>query len=75
MLSVPLTVGDGKIDATAPASTRGAARLPVPLDREARYAIDGKRISIAIPYPKSAGVENVWFFPQTENLFRYAAPQ
>ena len=47
----------------------------MPLDAQARYAIDGKRISIAIPYPRGAGTEKVWFFAKTENVFRYAAPQ
>lgn len=76
MLSVPLTIGDGMID-NSERNRFDAWRsaLPVPLDREAHYAIDGKRISIAIPYPESAGVEKVWFFPQTEDLFLYAAPQ
>lgn len=75
-LSVPLTIGNGEIgSASRTRFDQWRAALPVPLDREARYAIDGKRISIAIPYPKSAGVEKIWFFPQTENAFRYAAPQ
>jgi DsbC/DsbD-like thiol-disulfide interchange protein/cytochrome c biogenesis protein CcdA len=75
-LSVPLTIGDGKIASASRARfDQWRAALPVPLDREARYAIDGKRIAIAIPYPKSAGVQKIWFFPQSENLFRYAAPQ
>jgi thiol:disulfide interchange protein len=75
-LVVPLTVGNGKI-ATSERNRfdQWRSALPVPLDRQARYAIDGKRISIAIPYPKSASAERLWFFPQTENIFRYAAPQ
>lgn len=76
LLSVPLTVGDGDIDSAARARfDQWRAALPVPLDRTGRYAINGKAISIAIPYPRSAGVEKVWFFPKTEKLFRYAAPQ
>jgi DsbC/DsbD-like thiol-disulfide interchange protein/cytochrome c biogenesis protein CcdA len=75
-LSVPLAIGNGAM------SERKRARfdiwraaLPVPLDRQALYAIDGKGISIAIPFPKSADATKVWFFPKTENVFRYAAPQ
>jgi DsbC/DsbD-like thiol-disulfide interchange protein/cytochrome c biogenesis protein CcdA len=75
-LSVPMTIGDGNMDSTTRTQfDNWRAALPVPLDRAARYAIDGKQISIAIPYPRSAVVEEVWFFPKTENVFRYAAPQ
>ena len=74
LLSVPLTVGNGEVG-NRNRFDKWRAALPVPLDRQALYAIDGKQISIAIPYPRSAGVEKVWFFPRTENLFRYAAPQ
>ncbi|HEV7233700.1 MAG TPA: thioredoxin family protein, partial [Sphingorhabdus sp.] len=75
-LSVPLTIGDGKIAQASRAHfDQWRAALPVPLDRAGRYAIDGKRIRIAIPYPRTASVGKLWFFPQTENVFRYAAPQ
>jgi DsbC/DsbD-like thiol-disulfide interchange protein/cytochrome c biogenesis protein CcdA len=75
-LVVPITVGDGAInnDARRRFDTWRSA-LPVPLDRQAVYAIDGKRISVAIPYPNSAGAQKVWFFARTENMFRYAAAQ
>lgn len=75
-LAIDLVAGDGDIgraERTRFDAWRSA--LPVPLDRQAVYAIDGKRISLAIPYPKSAGVADVWFFPRTEKLFRYAAAQ
>ena len=75
-LSVPLTVGSGTIaDADRARFDAWRSALPVPLDRSALYQIDGKRIEIAIPYPRSAKAERVWFFAQTEKLFRYAAPQ
>jgi thiol:disulfide interchange protein len=75
-LVVPFTIGDGTI-ASAERSRFDTWRsaLPVPLDAQARYAIDGKRISIAIPYPEGAAAEKVWFFAQTENVLRYAAVQ
>ena len=75
-LSVPITVGAGSIgksDRTGFDAWRSA--LPVPLDRKARYTIQGNRIDIAIPYPRSADADRVWFFAQSENLFRYATPQ
>ncbi len=75
-LAVNLVAGKGNIDA-ASRSRFDAWRsaLPVPLDRHGRYAITGKLIDIAIPFPASAEVANVWFFPATQNVFRYAAPQ
>ncbi|MFN3451198.1 MAG: protein-disulfide reductase DsbD domain-containing protein, partial [Sphingorhabdus sp.] len=75
-LSVPLTVGSGTIeDADRARFDEWRSTLPVPLDRSALYQIDGKRIDIAIPYPRGAKAERVWFFAQTEKLFRYSAPQ
>ncbi|OYY69459.1 MAG: hypothetical protein B7Y00_02625 [Sphingomonadales bacterium 17-56-6] len=74
--SVPMTVGTGDIQASA--RTRfdiWRSNLPVPLDRTARYAIDGKRIDIAIPYPRSAAASSIWFFAESENLFLYNAAQ
>ena len=54
VLSVPLTAGDGTIgNADRTRFDQWRAALPVPLDRQALYAIDGKRIDIAIPYPKT----------------------
>ncbi len=76
VLSAPLTIGSGAIgSAKRNRFDTWRAVLPVPLDRLGRYAIDGKRIAIAVPYPRSASVEKVWFFPKTDNVFRYAAPQ
>jgi DsbC/DsbD-like thiol-disulfide interchange protein/cytochrome c biogenesis protein CcdA len=75
-LVVPLTVGDGAIgNAQRSRFDEWRSALPVPLDAEARYAIDGKQFSVAIPYPASADAAKVWFFAQTENVLRYAAPQ
>ena len=75
-LSVPMTIGAGSIGKSDRARFDAwRSALPVPLDRKALYAIDGNRIDIAIPYPRSADASRVWFFAQRENLFRYAAPQ
>jgi DsbC/DsbD-like thiol-disulfide interchange protein/cytochrome c biogenesis protein CcdA len=75
-LTVPLTVGSGNIaNADRARFDEWRSALPVPLNRSALYQIDGKRIDIAIPYPRDAKAERVWFFAQTEKLFRYAAPQ
>lgn len=75
-LSAPLIVGTGAIsDANRARFDIWRAALPVPLDRTAQYAIDGNRIDIAIPYPRSAETSRVWFFAGSENIFKYAAPQ
>ncbi len=75
-LVVPLTVGDGAISKSDRRRfDKWHRALPVPLDAKARYAVEGKQISIAIPYPASAEAQNVWFFAQTENVLRYAALQ
>jgi thiol:disulfide interchange protein len=73
-LSINLRAGDG---VTTQAATFDQYRmaLPVPLDRDARYAITGKDIEIAIDYPASAPLGEVYFFPLTEKLFRYSLPQ
>ena len=75
-LALPSTIGSGTIDASN--RTRFDAwrsALPVPLDRAALYQVNGKRIDIAIPYPRSADVGRVWFFAESENKLLYAAPQ
>ena len=75
-LSVPMTVGAGTISKSDRARFDvWRSALPVPLDRTALYVINGKRIDIAIPYPRSADAGRVWFFAQSENVLRYAAPQ
>lgn len=75
-LRLDLSIGDGT---TASASRARfdtwRADLPVPLDREARYKVDGKQITIAIPYAANAAVEDAYFFPLTSGVFNYAAPQ
>ena len=75
-LSIPVTVGDGAVTPSQRARFDvWRAALPVPLDRQAIYEVNGKRISVAIPYPKSANAEKVWFFALTDNVLRYAAAQ
>jgi DsbC/DsbD-like thiol-disulfide interchange protein/cytochrome c biogenesis protein CcdA/thiol-disulfide isomerase/thioredoxin len=75
-LALELVVGDGTIDATSRARFDAwRAALPVPLDREARYAVTGKRIEIAIPYPAAAAVEQPYFFPAGSGLIDHMAPQ
>lgn len=51
------------------------ARLPAPLGAQARFAVDGDRIRLAIPFPAGGQVESPHLFPVTENAAAYAAPQ
>ncbi len=75
-LSLEMIVGDGRIESSRKAKFNlWRAALPVPLDRKARYAIRGKRIEIAIPYPADATVERPYFFPLTSAAIDYALPQ
>jgi thiol:disulfide interchange protein/DsbC/DsbD-like thiol-disulfide interchange protein len=73
-LSINLRAGDGAATQAAKFDQYRMA-LPVPLDRDAHYAITGKDIEIAIDYPASAPLGQVYFFPLTEKLFRYSLPQ
>lgn len=75
-LALELTVGDGKITAANRARFDAwRAALPVPLDRDARYAVTGKHIAIAIPYPASATIAQPYFFPAAAGVIDHMAPQ
>jgi thiol:disulfide interchange protein len=75
-LTLELTVGDGKIAAASRARFDAwRAALPVPLDREARFAVTGKRVAIAIPYPASAAIAQPYFFPAAASVIDHMAPQ
>lgn len=75
-LAVDLSVGNGRIDAvTRSRFDTWRAALPVPIESQARYAITGRTINIAIPYPAGAPLSEPYFFPGTTELFDYMAPQ
>jgi DsbC/DsbD-like thiol-disulfide interchange protein/cytochrome c biogenesis protein CcdA len=75
-LSLDLRIGDGAIDpANRARFDAWRAELPVPLDREARYAVTGKRIEIAIPYPASAALAQPYYFPAAAGVIDHMAPQ
>jgi DsbC/DsbD-like thiol-disulfide interchange protein/cytochrome c biogenesis protein CcdA len=75
-MSLELTAGSGVIDSVSRTRfDQWRAALPVPLDREARYAVNGKTIKIAVPYPAKAELAQPYFFPVTLSLFHYVAPQ
>jgi thiol:disulfide interchange protein/DsbC/DsbD-like thiol-disulfide interchange protein len=73
-LSINLRAGNGEVTQGVKFDQYRMAQ-PVPLDRDARYAITDKDIEIAIDYPANAPLGEVYFFPLTEKLFRYSLPQ
>lgn len=71
-----LVAGDGKIAAADAARFDSwRAALPQPMDQPSLYAIKGDRIEIAIPFASTAQADQAYFFAETTDLFRYAAPQ
>lgn len=75
-VSINLTAGDGAPDAgQAERIMQWRAALPQPMDQAARYAINGNRIDIAIPFARGAALDHPWFFAATTDLFAYATPQ
>ena len=75
-LALELVVGAGKVEASQRTQFDAwRAALPVPLDRAARYAVNGKAIQIAVPFPANAQLAEPYFFPVTLELFDYVSPQ
>ncbi|MCZ4340770.1 protein-disulfide reductase DsbD family protein [Sphingomonadaceae bacterium G21617-S1] len=75
-VSVDLVVGDG---AVAPA-TRGRfdawrAKLPLPLGQAASFETGGGKVRLAIPFPRGRPVTAPYFYPATDGVVDYAAPQ
>lgn len=74
--SLILRTGDGQLEKARRAEfDRWRAALPVPLDQPARFAVDGKKYRIAIPFPANAPLDQPYFFALTNDSLRHAAPQ
>lgn len=75
-VSIALTAGDGAI-ASADRARFDAwrARLPLPLAQPARFERKGDRIRIAIPFPGGRPLAAPYFYPATDGVIDYAAPQ
>ncbi|MCH7629529.1 MAG: thiol:disulfide interchange protein, partial [Proteobacteria bacterium] len=67
-----VTVGQGPADARFAA---WRAALPAPLDRVGTFTTTAKGLSLAIPFPATARIENPHFFIAGDGLVDYAAPQ
>lgn len=75
-LALELVTGDGNIETSNRTQFDAwRAALPAPLDRTARFAVNGKAIQIAIPFPAGAALAEPYFFSETLELFDYVAPQ
>jgi thiol:disulfide interchange protein/DsbC/DsbD-like thiol-disulfide interchange protein len=75
-LAINLIAGQGQVTATGRTQFDAyRAAIPVPLDQEGRYAVNGKTIEIAIPYPKNAEVNQPYFFALTPDVIDYPMPQ
>lgn len=75
-MALDLVVGDGAIAPDRRAAFDGyRARLPRPLGSDGRFAVDGGRFRLAIPFPAGAEIADPYFFPLTDGAVRYAAPQ
>jgi DsbC/DsbD-like thiol-disulfide interchange protein len=75
-LDIVLTVGDGHVDpAEAARFDHWRAALPRPLGSPAHFQIDGKSFRLEVPLPAAASADKPYFFPLTDKVVDYAAPQ
>ena len=75
-LSLDLVVGKGGVSADNRRMFDSyRAALPRPLGSKASFAVSGKTVRIAIPYPAAAPVDAPWFYAATKDRIAYAAPQ
>ena len=75
-LTLTLIAGNGAIRPTDRARFDGwRAKLAMPLGVPARFAQDDGRLRLEIPIPASVHMPDPWFFAETEDVIRYAAPQ
>src|SRR4029079_2586901 len=73
-VSLDLTVGDGVTDRRAEFDLYRRAQ-PRPLGSAAAFENADGRVRIGIPLPRDLAVSDIYFFPQTHDALRYAAPQ
>lgn len=75
-LALDLVAGDGRV---APADReqfdRWRAAQPKPVSLAGRFAAEGGKTRIAIPLPETLALTDPYFFPLTQGVIAYAAPQ
>jgi len=75
-LALQLTVGDGAIRPDVRARfDHWRMALPRPLGSTAHFQLANGRFRLAIPLPASARIDKPYFFPLTDGVIDYAAPQ
>ncbi len=76
LVAIDLVVGDGAVLPANRARFAGwRARLPVPLGQRASFDSKDGRVSISIPYPRNRPLSDPYFYPATDRVIDYAAPQ
>ncbi|MHA6722773.1 protein-disulfide reductase DsbD family protein [Sphingomonas sp. RS2018] len=75
-LTTELTIGDGAIQPDVRARFDAWRRaVPKPLGSAVRFSVADGRIRIAVPYPAGSPATDAYFFPLTDGVIDYAAPQ
>ncbi len=75
-LTTELVVGDGAVEAATRARFDAwRKKLPRPLGSEAMWQIAAGQFRLAVPFPASADVGEVYFYPAATGAVDYAAPQ
>ena len=75
-LAIDLVVGDGAVAAMRRADfDRWRAALPKPLGSAAHFAVTGGRFRLGVPLPVAMPLAEAYFFPLTDGVIDYAAPQ
>jgi thiol:disulfide interchange protein len=75
-LDIVLIVGDGHVDpAEAARFDHWRATLPRPLGSPAHFQISGKSFRLEVPLPAAAAADKPYFFPLTDKVVDYSAPQ
>jgi DsbC/DsbD-like thiol-disulfide interchange protein/cytochrome c biogenesis protein CcdA len=75
-VAIDLTVGDGAVTAASRARFDAwRAKLPMPLGQTASFEAKPGKLRLAIPFPKGRPVTAPYFYPATDGVADYAAPQ
>ncbi|MEZ0243999.1 MAG: protein-disulfide reductase DsbD family protein [Sphingomonas sp.] len=75
-LTLTLKVGTGLMTPETRAKFDGwRGAIPKPLGSEGAYQLTGGGFRLAVPYPASAAAEDVYFYPITDGVVDYGAPQ
>ena len=75
-LSLPLVIGDGAVDpGLGDRIALAKAALPKPLAATGSWSISQNRFVLALPFGAPGKIVSAYFFPDTDGVIDYAAPQ